>query len=185
MARLLEFYNKQVTKELKEKYKLKNIMQVPRMEKIVINMGIGDAKDDAKVIEIVAEEMASMTGQKPVITRAKKSISNFKIREGMPVGCMVTLRGIRMYEFMDRLISLAIPRIRDFTGLNPNSFDNNANYNFGLSEQHIFPEVNIEKSDRVRGMNITFVVSTKNKDMARDLLMFLGMPLKGKTKKSA
>lgn len=178
MARLLEHYKKNVVKELMKKYNLKNVMQVPKLQKVVINVGIGESKENHNVVEVVTREIASITGQKPVITKAKKSISNFKLREGMPVGCMVTIRGVRMYEFLDKLISLAMPRIRDFKGINPKAFDANGNYNLGLTEQHIFPEIDIDKSDRPRGMNITVITSTKDKDMAYDLLEMLGFPFR-------
>jgi large subunit ribosomal protein L5 len=180
MARLLEKYKKEVIPALQKKYKYKNMMQVPRLVKIVINVGMSDARDNVNVVEIVKNEITSITGQAPIITKAKKSISNFKLREGMPIGCVVTLRGPKMYEFLDRLISVSIPRIRDFKGLNPSAFDSNGNYNLGLTEQHIFPEINAEKSDKARGMNITFVTTTKNKEVALDLLKFFGMPFRDK-----
>lgn len=162
--------------ELKEKLGKKNLNAVPRLEKIVLNIGVSQAKENIKALDIAAAELAAITGQKPVIRRAKLSVSAFKIREGMPIGVSVTLRGSRMYEFLDRLISLAIPRIRDFQGLNPRSFDGAGNLNIGLKEQYIFPEVNVDKSDAVRGMNITFVTTTKSNQEAFELMNVFGLP---------
>ena len=176
--RLKEFYQKSVTIKLKEHFNFKNVHQIPRVDKVVVNIGLGEAKEDIKVLDIAVVELAAITGQKPVICRAKKSISNFKLRQGMPIGVKVTLRNAIMYEFLDKLINIAIPRIRDFRGVESNSFDGRGNFNLGLSEQYIFPEVDIEKSDKVRGMNITIVTTTEKDEYARALLSFLGMPFK-------
>ncbi|MFC1566710.1 50S ribosomal protein L5 [bacterium] len=178
MARLLEFYNNEIIPELMDKLGCKNKMKVPKLLKIVINVGIGEAKDNARVVEIVDTELTAITGQKPVITRAKKSVSNFKLREGMPIGCMITLRGKRMYEFLDRLINIAVPRIRDFKGINPKAFDSKGNYNLGLKEQYIFPEINMDKSDKARGMNVTMVTNAETDKEAKELLILLGMPFR-------
>ncbi|MFH1715067.1 MAG: 50S ribosomal protein L5 [Elusimicrobiota bacterium] len=180
MARILDFYNKEVVPVLMEKFKYKSKMQAPKLKKIVINIGLGEAKENAKALEIAPIELAAIAGQRPVITRAKKSISNFKLREGMPIGCMVTLRGIRMYEFFDRLINVAIPRIRDFKGIKPNAFDGQGNYNFGMNEQYIFPEIDLDSSDKTRGMNITIVTTASNNTEAKELLTLLGMPFSDK-----
>jgi large subunit ribosomal protein L5 len=161
-----------------KKFDLKNIHQVPSLEKIVINIGLSEAKDNVKVVDIAASELSSITGQKPKVCRSKKSISNFKLREGIPIGLMVTLRSDRMYEFFDRLVNTAIPRIKDFRGLEPNSFDGRGNYNLGLNEQYIFPEIIVEKSDKARGMNITIVTSSNSDEHARELLSLMGMPFK-------
>lgn len=180
--RLKEVYQNSIVAALQKKFNYTNINQVPRLEKIVINVGLSEAKDNVKVIDVAAAELGAITGQKPKVCRAKKSISNFKLREGMPIGLMVTLRSDRMYEFFDRLINTAIPRIRDFRGLEPTSFDGQGNYNLGLNEQYIFPEINVEKSDKARGMNITVVTSTKSDDQARELLALLGVPFKKREK---
>jgi large subunit ribosomal protein L5 len=161
---------------LRERLKVDNINAVPRLEKIVVNIGVSAARDNVKALDIAAEELAQITGQKASVRRSKKSISAFKLREGMPIGVMVTLRGQRMYEFLDRFISVAVPRIRDFRGLNPTCFDGAGNYNLGIKEQYIFPEVNVEKSDGPRGMNITFVTTTKDDKKAFALLEVLGLP---------
>lgn len=176
--RLKDFYQKNVVKELTEKFKFSNIHQVPRLEKIVINIGLSEAKDNIKVFDIATVELASIAGQKPQVTRSRKSISNFKLRQGMPIGLKVTLRSDRMYEFFDRLINVAMPRIRDFRGVEPNAFDGQGNYNLGLNEQYIFPEINVEKSDKPRGMNITIVTSATNDEHARELLGMMGVPFK-------
>lgn len=178
IPRLKELYKKKVIGELMKKFNYKNPLEVVKLEKIVLNIGLSEAKENPKVIDIASNELASITGQKPKICRAKKSISNFKLRAGMPIGLKVTLRGDRMYEFLDRLISCALPRIRDFRGLSPNSFDKDGNYNLGLTEQYIFPEVDIEKSDKARGMNITFVTTKKNVEESKELLKLLGMPFR-------
>ena len=159
-----------------KKFGYKNIMQVPKLDKIVVNMGIGEARENEKILEAAARDMATITGQKPVITKAKKSIANFKIREGMPIGCKVTLRGDRMYEFLDRLVNLALPRVRDFRGVNPNSFDGRGNYALGIKEQLIFPEIEYDKIDKVRGMDIIFTTTAKTDEEARELLRLFNMP---------
>jgi len=176
--RLKEAYKKTVAPEIMKKFNLKNIHQVPALEKVVINIGLSEAKDNVKVVDIAAAEISAITGQKPKVCRAKKSISNFKLREGIPIGLMTTLRADRMYEFFDRLVNAAIPRIKDFRGLEPSSFDGRGNYNLGLNEQYIFPEINVEKSDKARGMNITIVTSSNNDEHARELLSLMGMPFK-------
>lgn len=177
-ARLKELYDKQVVSELQKRLGMTNRYAVPRLLRIVISMGVSEAKENIKVLDAAAEDIAAITGQKPEIRRAKKSISNFKLRQGMPIGLRVTLRRDRMYEFLDRLINAAIPRIRDFRGLNPKGFDGRGNYNLGLQEQHIFPEVNLEKSEKVRGMNITFVTSARRDEEGRELLSLMGFPFR-------
>ncbi|MBQ9388302.1 MAG: 50S ribosomal protein L5 [Lachnospiraceae bacterium] len=176
MSRLKETYLKEIAPALKEKFGYKNVMQIPKVEKIVVNMGVGEAKDNAKVLESAAADMQLVTGQKPIITKAKKSIANFKIREGMNIGCKVTLRGEKMYDFMDRLINLALPRVRDFRGVNPNAFDGRGNYALGIKEQLIFPEVEYDKIDKVRGMDVIFVTTARTDEEARELLTLFGMP---------
>lgn len=178
VARLKESYYRDVVPEMMKKFGYKNIHQVPKLKKIVINMGLSEAKENIKVIDTESVELASITGQKPRVCRAKKSISNFKLRAGMPIGLKVTLRGDKMYEFLDRLVNVAIPRIRDFRGIEPNSFDGNGNFNLGLNEQYIFPEINVEKSDKARGMNITIVTGAVSDEHARALLTLIGMPFK-------
>jgi len=178
IPRLKELYKKKIINEMTNRFNYKNHLQVPKLEKIVVNIGLKEAKDDIKVIDVATAELASMTGQKPQIRRAKKSISNFKLRQGVPIGLKVTLRDSRMYEFFDRFVSCAIPRIRDFRGLNTKGFDGNGNYNLGLQEQYIFPEIDLDKSDRPRGMNISFVTSAKTDEEAKGLLTLLGMPFK-------
>jgi large subunit ribosomal protein L5 len=180
MSRLLNNYKENIVNNLTKKFGYKNIMQCPKLTKIVINIGLGEAKDNPKSVEIAVNELSLLSGQKAVITKAKKSISNIKLREGMSIGCMVTLRGKKMYEFFDRLVNIAMPRIRDFQGINYNSFDKNGNYNLGIKEQYIFPEIDLDKSDKSRGMNITFVTSTKNIEESRDMLLQMGMPFKKK-----
>ncbi|MFH1283915.1 MAG: 50S ribosomal protein L5 [bacterium] len=177
-ARVKEKYHKEVIPSLMKNLGIENVCQVPRLEKIVVNIGVNDAKENIKVLDIAQVELAAIAGQKPKVTRAKKSISNFKLREGMPIGLTVTLRGNKMYEFLDRLISIAIPRIRDFRGLNKNSFDGKGNYNLGLREQYIFPEIDLDKSDKTRGMNITIATTASNNNEALELLKLLGMPFK-------
>lgn len=176
MERLRERYVKEVVPALMKKFNYKSVMQVPKIEKIVINMGVGDAKDNAKAIDSAAGDLAIITGQKPLITKAKKSIAGFKVREGMNLGCKVTLRSAKMYEFMDRLVTISIPRIRDFRGLNPNSFDGRGNYSMGVKEQLIFPEIEYEKVDKLRGMDIIFVTTATTDEEARELLKLMGMP---------
>lgn len=176
MARLKEKYNQEVTKALMEKFSYKNVMQLPKVEKIVLNMGLGEAIANARALENAVEDMTTIVGQKPVVTRAKKSIAGFKLREGMPIGVKVTLRGDRMYEFLDRLISIALPRVRDFRGINPKSFDGRGNYTMGVKEQLIFPEIEYDKVDKIRGMDITIVTSALTDEEALELLKQLGMP---------
>jgi large subunit ribosomal protein L5 len=176
VSRLKSQYNDVIVEEMKKKFEYKNIMQVPKLDKIVINMGVGEAKDNAKVLEAAVKDLETISGQKAVVTRAKKSVANFKLREGMPIGCKVTLRGEKMYEFADRLINLALPRVRDFRGINPNAFDGRGNYALGLKEQLIFPEIEYDKVDKVRGMDIIFVTTAKTDEEARELLTLFGMP---------
>lgn len=176
MARLKEKYNQEVSKALMEKFGYKNVMQLPKLEKIVLNMGLGEAIANSKAMDNAVEDMTIIVGQKPVITRAKKSIAGFKLREGMPIGVKVTLRGERMYEFLDRLISIALPRMRDFRGINPKSFDGRGNYTMGVKEQLIFPEIEYDKVDKIRGMDITVVTSAPTDEEAFELLKQLGMP---------
>ena len=176
MNRLLEKYNTSVRTELANKFAYKSSMQIPRLEKIVINMGVGDAVANSKVLDDAVEELTLIAGQKPVITKAKKSIANFKLREGMPIGCKVTLRGERMYEFFDKLVSISLPRVRDFRGINPNSFDGRGNYALGLREQLIFPEIEYDKVDKTRGMDIVFTTTAKTDEEARELLRLFNMP---------
>ena len=178
MSRLRERYEKEVVPALKKEFGYGNVMAVPKLEKIVVGVGLSEARDNVKVVDTASEEIAAITGQKPLVRRAKKSISNFKLRAGMPIGIKVTLRGERMYEFLDRLISAAIPRIRDFRGLEPKGFDGNGNYNLGLTEQHIFLEINLEKSEKVRGLNVSICTTAKKDEEARALLEALGFPFK-------
>jgi len=173
-----EIYLKNVVPVLEKEFGFKNINEVPKLTKIVINIGLSEAKENIKVVETASDELAAITGQKPLVCKAKQSVSNFKIREGMPIGIKVTLRGAIMYEFLDRLINVAMPRIRDFRGIEPNKFDGRGNFNLGLTEQYIFPEINVEKSDKARGMNITFVTTAKKDEHAKKLLEYLGMPFK-------
>ena len=176
MTRLLEKYTNDIQNELKSKLNLKNIHEVPKIKKIVLNMGIGEAKDDSKLVDKAIEDLSLITGQKAIKTKAKKAISGFKIRAGMPLGAMVTLRNKIMYEFLDRLINIAIPRIRDFRGLKSNSFDGNGNYSLGIKEHIIFPEINFDKVDKVKGLDITICTSAKNNDEALTLLKSFNMP---------
>jgi len=171
-------YEEKAVPELMKKFGYKNVMQVPRFEKIVVNMGVGDAQNDAKVLEAAVKDMAAITGQAPVVSRARKSIANFKLREGVPVGCFVTLRGERMWEFFDRLVNVAVPRIRDFRGLSPKSFDGRGNYSFGVREQIIFPEIDYDKILKIMGMDITIVTTAGTDEEARELIRLLGMPLR-------
>jgi large subunit ribosomal protein L5 len=174
--RLKEMYQSEIVSKLKEELALANVNEVPRLDKIVVNMGVGSAVQDAKQLDAAIEDLRIITGQQPMVTRARKSIAGFKIRQGMPIGAKVTLRGDRMWEFFDRLISTAIPRVRDFRGLNPDSFDGRGNYSMGVTEQLIFPEIDYDKVDRVRGMDITFVTSAKDDEQARALLGAFGFP---------
>ena len=174
--RLQEKYKNEVVQAMIEKFGYKNIMEVPKLEKIVINMGVGEAKDNQKVLESAVNDLTLIAGQKPVLTRAKKSVANFKIRENMALGCKVTLRGANMYEFADKLVSIALPRVRDFRGVSDKAFDGRGNYSLGIKEQLIFPEIEYDKIDKVRGMDIIFVTSANTDEEARELLRFLGMP---------
>ena len=176
MSRLKDLYNDEIIDALTKKFGYKNVMEVPKLDKIVINMGVGEAKDNAKLLESAVKDLETITGQKAVLTRAKKSVANFKIREGLAIGCKVTLRGERMYEFLDRLVNLALPRVRDFRGVNPNSFDGRGNYSLGIKEQLIFPEIEYDKVDKVRGMDIIFVTTAKTDEEGRELLRLFNMP---------
>ena len=176
MSRLKEKYQNEIVDAMTKKFGYTNVMQVPKLDKIVVNMGVGEAKENAKVLESAMKDMEIITGQKPVATKAKNSIANFKIREGMLIGCKVTLRGEKMYEFFDRLVNLALPRVRDFRGINPNSFDGRGNYALGIKEQLIFPEIEYDKVDKVRGMDIIIVTTAKTDEEARGLLTEFGMP---------
>lgn len=178
MNRLQERYVEEIRPQLVEKFEYTSIMQAPRIEKVVVNMGVGDAVDNSKVLDEAVEEMTLITGQKPVINKAKKSIANFKLREGMPIGCKVTLRGNRMYDFLDKLISIALPRVRDFQGVSPKAFDGRGNFTLGVKEQLIFPEINYDKVNRVRGMDIVVVTTAQTDLEARELLTQLGMPFR-------
>ena len=178
MSRLKEQYITEIAPAMQKKFGYENVMQIPKLDKIVVNMGVGEAKENAKLLESAVADMQLITGQKPVLTKAKKSIANFKIREGMNIGCKVTLRGEKMYEFADRLINLALPRVRDFRGVNPNAFDGRGNYALGIKEQLIFPEIEYDKVDRTRGMDITFVTTAGNNENAFALLSALGFPFK-------
>ena len=176
MTRLQEKYEKEVIPAMIEKFGYKNIMEVPKLEKIVINMGVGEAKENQKVLESAVNDLTLIAGQKPILTRAKKSVANFKIRENMPLGCKVTLRKAQMFEFADKLMSIALPRVRDFRGVSSKAFDGRGNYSLGIKEQLIFPEIEYDKIDKVRGMDIIFVTSANTDEEARELLRFLGMP---------
>ena len=178
MSRLKEMYSNEIMDAMKNKFGYKNVMQIPKLEKIVINMGVGEARENAKVLDAAVKDLEIITGQKAVVTRAKKSVANFKLREGMPIGCKVTLRGEKMYEFTDRLVNLALPRVRDFRGVNPDAFDGRGNYALGIKEQLIFPEIEYDKVDKVRGMDIIFVTTAKTDEEARELLTLFGMPFK-------
>ena len=176
MARLKDFYKSEVAPALMNKFSYKSVMQIPKLDKIVINVGAGEARDNSKVIDAILTDLGAITGQKPLVCRARKSVANFKLREGMPIGAKVTLRGERMYEFLDRLFNVALPRVRDFRGINANSFDGRGNYNMGLKEQLIFPEIDYDKIDKVRGMDICFVTTAKTDEEARELLTLMGAP---------
>ena len=176
MTRLKELYMNEISAAMQSKFGYKNVMEIPKLDKIVINMGVGEAKENAKALESAVKDLEIISGQKPVITKAKKSIANFKIREGLAIGCKVTLRGDKMYEFADRLINLALPRVRDFRGVNPNAFDGRGNYAIGVKEQLIFPEIEYDKVDKVRGMDVIFVTTAKTDEEARELLRLFGMP---------
>ena len=176
MSRYKDMYKDQIVDAMTKKFGYKNVMQVPKLDKIVLNMGVGEAKDNAKVLESAVKDLETITGQKVVVTKAKNSVANFKIREGMAIGCKVTLRGEKMYEFLDRLVNLALPRVRDFRGVNPNAFDGRGNYALGIKEQLIFPEIEYDKVDKVRGMDIIMVTTAKTDEEARELLTQFGMP---------
>ncbi|MBQ0042363.1 MAG: 50S ribosomal protein L5 [Lachnospiraceae bacterium] len=176
MSRLKDLYNSEIVEAMTKKFGYKNVMMVPKMDKIVVNMRVGEAKDNAKVLDAAVSEMEAITGQKAVLCRAKKAVANFKIREGMPIGCKVTLRGEKMYEFLDRLVNLALPRVRDFRGVNPNGFDGRGTYSMGIKEQIIFPEIEYDKIDKVRGMDIVFVTTAKTDEEAKELLTLFNMP---------
>jgi large subunit ribosomal protein L5 len=176
MARLKDKYLDEVLKSLQTKFNYKSVMQIPKLEKVIINIGLGEAKENAKAAEAAASDLALITGQRPVMTKAKKSVAAFKLREGMTIGCKVTLRGIKMYEFTDKLFNTALPRVRDFRGVTPNAFDGRGNYSLGLKEQLIFPEIDYDKIDKIRGMEITFVTTAKTDEEARELLALMGMP---------
>ena len=176
MSRLKEMYKNEIVDALIKKFGYKNIMEVPKLDKVVINMGVGEAKENAKLLDAAVKDLEKITGQKVVVTRAKNAVANFKIRQGMPIGCKVTLRGEKMYEFVDRLVNLALPRVRDFRGVNPNAFDGRGNYALGIKEQLIFPEIEYDKVDKVRGMDIIFVTTANTDEEARELLKLLNMP---------
>ncbi len=176
MSRLKEMYKNELVEAMVKKFGYKNNMEVPKLDKIVINMGVGEAKDNAKILESAVKDLETIAGQKAVLTKAKNSVANFKIREGMPIGCKVTLRGEKMYEFLDRLVNLALPRVRDFRGVNPNSFDGRGNYALGIKEQIIFPEIEYDKVDKVRGMDIIFVTTANTDEQAREILTLFNMP---------
>ena len=176
MSRLKELYNSEIKDAMVKKFGYKNVMEIPKLEKVVINMGVGEAKENAKILDTAVKDMETITGQKAVLTKAKKSVANFKIREGMAIGCKVTLRGEKMYEFVDRLVNLALPRVRDFRGVNPNAFDGRGNYALGIKEQLIFPDIEYDKVDKVRGMDIIFVTTAKTDEEARELLRLFNMP---------
>ena len=176
MSRLKDTYYNEIVDAMTKKFGYTNVMQVPKLDKIVINMGVGEAKDNAKVFDAAVKYLETIAGQKAVLTRAKKSVANFKIREGLAIGCKVTLRGEKMYEFLDRLVNLSLPRVRDFRGVNPNSFDGRGNYALGIKEQIIFPEIEYDKVDKVRGMDIIFVTTAKTDEEARELLTLFNMP---------
>ena len=176
MARLKDFYVKEAAPALMKKFSYKSVMQIPKLDKIVINVGAGEARENSKAIDAISTDLAAITGQRPVVCKAKKSVANFKLREGMPIGVKVTLRGEKMYEFMDRLFNVALPRVRDFRGIKSDSFDGRGNYNMGLKEQLIFPEIDFDKVDKVRGMDICFVTTAKTDEEARELLTLMGAP---------
>ena len=176
MSRLKEKYLNEIKDEMQKKFQYKNVMQIPKLDKIVINMGVGEAKENAKILDTAVKDLETITGQKAVVTRAKNSVANFKLREGQPIGCKVTLRGERMYEFLDRLVNLALPRVRDFRGVNPNAFDGRGNYALGIKEQISFPEIEYDKVDKVRGMDIIFVTTANTDEEARELLAQFNMP---------
>ncbi|WDV45412.1 50S ribosomal protein L5 [Clostridiaceae bacterium M8S5] len=177
-SRLKDRYKSELVPAMMDKFKYENVMQVPKVEKIIVNMGLGEAKDNPKILEAAVGEMSTITGQKPVITKAKKSVSNFKIRTGMPIGCKTTLRGEKMYDFLDKLISIALPRVRDFRGISSTAFDGRGNYALGVKEQLIFPEIEYDKIDKIKGMDIIIVTTANTDEEARELLKLMGMPFK-------
>ncbi len=176
MSRMKDKYTAEIAPAMMQKFGYKSAMQIPKLEKIVINVGLGEARENPKAIEAACNDIAAISGQKPIVTKAKKSVANFKLREGMNIGCKVTLRQERMYEFMDRLFNLALPRVRDFRGINPNAFDGRGNYSLGIKEQLIFPEIDYDKIDKIRGMDIVFVTTAKTDEEARELLTMFGAP---------
>ncbi|MDO5124262.1 MAG: 50S ribosomal protein L5 [Eubacteriales bacterium] len=176
MARLKEFYKNEVAPALQKKFSYKSVMEIPKLDKIIVNISSGEAKDNSKMMDAICTDLGTITGQKPMICYAKKSVANFKLREGMPIGAKVTLRGERMYEFLDRFFNVALPRVRDFRGINPNSFDGRGNYSCGVKEQLIFPEIDYDKIDKIRGMDICFVTTAKTDEEARELLTLMGAP---------
>ena len=176
MARLKDYYVDNVAPELMKKFGYKSVMQIPKLDKVVINVGAGEAKDNAKVIDAIMTDLAAITGQKPIVCRAKKSVANFKLREGMPIGVKVTLRNGNMYEFLDKFFNVSLPRVRDFRGINPNSFDGRGNYSTGIKEQLIFPEIEYDKIDKVRGMDINFITTANTDEEAKELLTLMGAP---------
>jgi large subunit ribosomal protein L5 len=178
MTRLNDLYNKEIVPQMMKDFNYRNVMQVPKVEKIVINMGLGEAIQNVKILDSAADEMALIAGQKPVITKAKKSIASFKLRQGMPIGCAVTLRKEKMYEFLDRLINVSLPRVRDFKGISGKAFDGNGNYSLGVKEQLIFPEINYDKVDKIKGLNITIVTTAKNDEEGKALLKLFGVPFR-------
>ena len=180
MSRLKDLYSNEIKDAMVKKFGYKNVMQIPKLDKIVINMGVGEAKENAKVLDTAIKDLETITGQKAVVTRAKKSVANFKLREGMPIGCKVTLRGEKMYEFTDRLVNLALPRVRDFRGVNPDAFDGRGNYALGIKEQLIFPEISYDQVEKIRGFDICFTTTAKTDEEARELLKALGMPFSAK-----
>ncbi|MDR2546920.1 MAG: 50S ribosomal protein L5 [Lachnospiraceae bacterium] len=176
MSRLKELYNTEITDAMMKRFGYKNVLEVPKLEKIVLNMGVGEARDNIKTLEAAVRDMETIAGQKAVITKAKRSVANFKLREGMSIGCKTTLRGVRMYEFLDRLVNLALPRVRDFRGVSPNAFDGRGNYSLGIKEQLIFPEIQYDKIDKVRGLDVIIVTTAKSDEEARELLSLFNMP---------
>jgi len=178
MSRLKDKYEKEVVPRMMERFGYRNVMETPHLDKVIINMGVGDAKDNSKLLDAAVNELAQISGQRPVVTRARKSVASFKIREGMPIGCKVTLRGERMYDFVDKLINIALPRVRDFRGVSPRSFDGRGNYALGIKEQLIFPEINYDDVEKVRGMDVIIVTTAKTDEEARQLLQELGMPFR-------
>lgn len=178
MARLFEQYKQEITPKMMEKFAYKNVMQVPKLEKVIINVGVGEAIQNPKALDGAVNDMMIITGQKPIITKAKKSIAGFKLREGMPIGCKVTLRGERMYDFLNRLINIVLPRVRDFRGVSPQAFDGRGNYSLGIKEQTIFPEIEYDKIDKIRGLEVIIVTSAKTDEEARELLKSMGMPFR-------